>query len=128
MGEQLLMNIINIAITTLLVPVITLLCVFIKKKISEVTANMRNEALKNYINSATDAVSQAVITVSQTYVDDIKKSGQFDIISANEAKTKAMILARQMITNDAKAMIESATGDFNIWLDTMIEKTVAEQK
>ena len=51
---------------------------------------MENDQLVKYIDAATDAISKAVLTVNQTYVDSLKKQGKFDEEAAKTAKQMAI--------------------------------------
>ncbi len=77
---------------------------------------------------ALSAVNDAVLTISQTYVDSLKKSGKFDIEAQNLAKNKAIDTATALMTEDVRKAIDKMYGDFNLWLDTAIESSVKENK
>lgn len=98
-----------------------LLCAYIQKKTKELTND-------KYINGAIDAVSMAVSTVMQTYVDNIKKDGKFTQEAQNEAKAQAIEIATNLITVDAQKAITSMYGDFSVWICNKIEEEVKIQK
>ena len=43
-----------------------------------INSQNKNEMVKKYLAEATDAVSKAVLYVSQTYVDTLKENGKWD--------------------------------------------------
>jgi len=62
------------AVITGILPIFTVYIVnLIKSKISENTSKLQNEQLEKYIEAANEAISLAVISTSQTYVDSIQK-------------------------------------------------------
>ena len=81
-----------------------------------------------YINGAVDAVSMAVSTVMQTYVDNVKKDGKFTQEAQNEAKAQAIEIATNLITVDAQKAITNLYGDFSVWICNKIEEEVKIQK
>lgn len=98
-----------------------LLCTFIQKKTKELTND-------KYINGAVDAVSMAVSTVMQTYVDNIKKDGKFTQEAQEKAKEQAVEIATNLITVDAQKAITNLYGDFGTWICNKIEEEVKIQK
>lgn len=115
-------------ITTAIPIVVTYLKNFIIAKKEQINSQVENEKLNNYIDLALEAVNNAVLTVSQTYVDSLKKSGNFSSEAQNEAKNKAVDIATVLITDDIRNAVNKLYGDFDTWLDTTIESFVREHK
>lgn len=126
--KEILLNIIYIIITTAGSALIAFLCTLLKTKIAEITAKIKNDRIVNYIDSAEDAVITAVLTVSQTYVDALKKDGGFTKAAQVEAKNKAIEIATTLINEDIKEAIASVYGDFSLWLTSKIEENVKINK
>ena len=126
--KDILMNILYTIIVGCGTAVTSFLCVFIKNKIGEITLKIENQKVSEYINAATNVVSDAVLTVSQTYVDALKKEGKFSQKAQIEAKEKAVEIATKLITEDGKNAIEKVYGDFAEWLSTTIESNVKANK
>ena len=104
---------------------------FFNKKIDEAQVNidiLNNQKLNQYIDKAQEIIGNAVLTVSQTYVDTLKKNGSFDEASQEEAKNKAIEIVNKMITEESKNAIIILYGDFNTYLDSMIESLVKQNK
>lgn len=114
--------------------VITLVskCVqLINAKIDDIqtSTELKNyEQLNEYIDSAQDAIEKAVLTVKQTYVDSLKSIGNFTEEAQDEAKTKAIDIVTNLITEDCMDAIETVYDDFNTYLDVVIESVVHESK
>ena len=125
---EILKNILYIVITGCGTAATSFLCAFITKKIGEVTSRIKNTKVQEYIMAATDVVANAVLTVSQTYVDALKKEGTFTPEAQIIAKAKAIEIATKLITEDGKNAIETVYGDFTEWLNTKIESDVKTNK
>lgn len=126
--KDILMNILYTIIVGCGTAVTSFLCVFIKNKIGEITSKIENQKVSEYIDAAINVVNDAVLTVSQTYVDALKKEGKFSQKAQIEAKEKAVEIATKLITEDGKNAIEKVYGDFAEWLSTTIESNVKTNK
>ena len=101
------------------------------KNIDEVQANTKlaeHQKLNLYIDVAQDAVETAVLSVSQTYVDVLKKNGAFTKEAHYQAKEQAVNIANALITKDVRDAIETLHGDVDTYIDNLIEKCVLEIK
>lgn len=107
---------------------ITYMILFLKSKIKEQQEKINNENLNKYITIATDAISMAVLTVSQTYVDELKRQGKFDKQAQEAAKQMAIDKAKSLITEEAKNAVTLLYGDFEAYLNSQIEALVRENK
>lgn len=116
-------------VVTGIVPLlITYIILFLKSKIKEQQEKIDNENLNKYITIATDAISMAVLTVSQTYVDELKRQGKFDKQAQEVAKQMAIDKAKSLITEEAKNAVTLLYGDFEAYLNSQIEALVRENK
>lgn len=87
-----------------------------------------NEVTKKYLEDVADAVSTAVTYTSQTYVDTLKKSDKFTKENQEEALRMAVDMAATLMTSEARAFLEKAYGDLNVYLVSRIEAEVRVQK
>lgn len=107
------------------------LIAFINKKIDEVqisTEIKKHNKLNEYIDDAQKVIGDVVLTVSQTYVDSLKKAGEFNKEAQEEAKNKAIAIATELISEESKNAINSLYGDFKSYLDVAIESIVNQNK
>lgn len=108
-----------------LVPILPVLTAYLVQVLRAMTKEAKNNIHSNIINKyitiAEDAVSTAVVSVSQTYVDSLKVSGTFDPAAQKEAFEKARLKALAIMGEAAKETIEATYGDLNIWVDNKIE-------
>ena len=88
----------------------------------------KSDTVRKYLAEVADAISTAVTFTSQTYVDALKKSGQFDKEAQEWALKVALAQAQRMLTEDAKEFLEEAYGDLSKYLEGRIEAEVRKQK
>lgn len=126
--QEIIRTIIYIVITGILVPLTKYLVTLLQVKAGEIATTIQDEKVKGYLDSAVTAISNAVVSVNQTYVDSLKKAGKFDEAAQREAKEKAIEVAKKLITENARDAIKEIYGDFDQYLDTTIEALVRENK
>lgn len=123
--NEILLNIISAVATFVITPLIAYLGIKLSNYLKTKT---NNEKLQKYIDSATTAVTIAVSSIMQTYVDTLKKNGNFTEEAQKEAFENAKNKALTLITQDAKNAIATNYGDFDEWLNDLIETKVKEIK
>lgn len=77
---------------------------------------------------AADAVVKAVEFVNQTFVDDLKKAGNFDKTAQIEAMEKAVLAALDLMGESVKKYVEKTFGNVEGWIETTAEAYIAETK
>ena len=87
-----------------------------------------NDTVKMYMEAIADAVATAVTYTSQVYVDKLKETGQFTKENQREALGIAVAQAKNLLTAEAAAFLETAYGDLNEYLQSRIEAEVRNQK
>jgi ribosome-binding factor A len=92
--------------------------------ISYLNSKIKNEKAKDLLTQATTVVTNAVRAVFQTYVDSLKKSGNFGTEAQLEALNKAKDIALSQLSEEVKEYITKNYGDINNWLTTQIEATI----
>lgn len=132
---ELIQNILQIVIYTLIVGCGTVVTkkvlIFLNGKVDELQANTKlveYEKINRIINKSQDIITSIVTEINQTFVNDLKKSGEFTKDSAKKAKDTAIEEAKILINEEAITVIEETHGSFDKWLNTIIEKTVNELK
>lgn len=124
-----------------LVPVIFQLCIipllailtkyitaWIEIKINEMTANKNDATFTKYMTLLQDTVISCVIATNQTYVETLKAQGKFDTEAQKEALKKTYDAVMAILTEDAINYLNEALGDFDAYVNTMIESQVNMQK
>ncbi len=123
-----LQNILYLVIVCVLPLAIKYLVTYLQVKVNEMSKKIENEKLQQYVNAANDAVSMAVLTVAQTYVDTLKVHGAFTKEAQKEAKEKALALAKQLINEEGQKAIVTLYGDYQAYLEAAIEALVRDTK
>lgn len=124
-----------------LVPVIFQLCIipllailtkyitaWIEIKINEMTANKNDATFTKYMTLLQDTVISCVIATNQTYVETLKAQGKFDAEAQKEALKKTYDAVMAILTEDAINYLKEVLGDFDAYVNTMIESQVNRQK
>lgn len=118
-----------VAVITAAVPVLSAYAIaLIRKARDKAVAQTDSIKQQSYITEIADAISVAVATTSQTYVDALKKTGSFTKEAQIEAVQKALTTCIASISPAATAFIERAYGDMKEYLMTRIEAEVRKQK
>ena len=113
------------------IAVINKVITFLNEKIDDLQKTktfVEHEKLNQYIDYAQEAITTAVTSVSQTYVDSLKKSGQFDKTAANNAKKQAIEIAEKLISDNSKIAIETVFGNFEEYINNKIEAVIKSEK
>lgn len=115
-------------VLTIILPVVAKYAVdLIKTKIKEsniIADATKNEDLSKIVEGALSDVMDAVLYVNQVYTDSLKASGKFDKEAQEEAFNRAYVEAMNMISDEAKKVIEQLYGSFDKWLKLKIESSV----
>lgn len=125
MEKSLAIQIIEAAFQFVLLP---LLIWAIKELASVLRTKAKNEKTKKYVDIAEEVVTNAVKTVSQTYVEALKEEGKFDAEAQKKAFAKAFEIVSIQLTAEAKATLDEAFGDVNEYLTSKIEASVRDNK
>lgn len=128
MDTELISQIFEICIIPLLGYLVTRLIAFLNTKRDQAKTQTENEVARKYIDMITDTVTRCVIATNQTYVDTLKKQGQFNAEAQEIAFQKTLLSVSSILTLDAKNYIQEATGDVNTYLTQLIEAEVAKNK
>ncbi|MEG1562171.1 MAG: hypothetical protein RR365_00760 [Bacteroides sp.] len=125
-------DILTVIFKVVIIPVLPVaaayLIAYLRTKKEELTNSMNNQVVASVLSEAGDAVLQAVEYVSQTYVDNLKTQGKFDVEAQKQAFEKAKEAALTILTEESLELLTSITGDVETWLTTKIEQTVREKK
>ena len=125
---EMLKDLLYILITTMIPILTTYLCKFLYAKWTESKEKIKNEKISNTLDNVVTMVLDVVTSVNQTYVDELKKKGEFTEETAKEAFNKSKETALKMLSEDAAKIIVAVYGDIDVYLDTLIEATVKQLK
>lgn len=128
---EILQDILYAVITGFGVLLVRELLNFIGEKVDEMQTNKKikdNELLNQYIDNAQQIVYDVVLMVTQTYVENLKKHGNFDEEAQKQAKEMAIITAKSLISLEARNAIVSVYNDYDKYLENLIESIVKQNK
>ena len=114
------------------IPLLGVLTAYIVKllntKISEISEKRENELEKKYLDMLGETITDCVIATTQTYVDSLKKKGEFTIEAQKEAFNQTYDAVMAILSEDAKEYLTSAVGDLNLYITQKIEAEVKVNK
>ena len=117
------------AIATAAIPVYAAYLVqYLHRKSEQIIAQTDNMTIKAFLTEATDAVSTAVTYTSQTFVDALKKEGNFNKDKQQEALKKSLDKAISLLSESAKNALTDIYGNLEAYLTSKIEAEVRSQK
>jgi len=123
--NEIVASIIGIVVTSVVVPLITLLGA---KLTQWINGKIKNEETRKTMEEVNQIVTSNVAYVFQTYVDNLKKKDKFK----DKAQNYALRYAQEKIPNElsevAKEYILENYGDINVWITTQIESTIFNYK
>lgn len=118
-----------LAVATVCLPIITAYVVKAIKKFGDnAAADTEDLKISGYIDEITQAITQAVSSTSQTYVDSLKESGEFTIEAQKIALQKSIETAKAILSPAALEFIDNVYGDFVEYVTPKIEAEVRKQK
>lgn len=118
----------EIAIIPLLGILIPELIKWLRSKSKEIQAKVDNDTADKYIQMITETVVNCVIATNQTYVESLKKEGNFDLDAQKIAFKKTLDAVLAVLSEDSKKYIATAFGDVEMYLTTLIESAVNANK
>jgi hypothetical protein len=122
--NKLLQDVLYLVITTGLPILLGYGVSYLKAKRDEKLQNIDNTYVKETLTEATEIIFNVVDTVAQTYVDDLKKDGSFDLDKQKEALQKALIQAKKLMNDDMTNLVVEKYNDLDEWIRSQIESYI----
>ena len=130
-----LMAILEPCLVALIGLFVTYLTKYINKKTNDIKIQIdshlaeKDRAIaEKYTTMISNTVNNCVQSVSQTYVDALKKDDAFSKENQEEAFNRCKDLVIANLSTDAKDYIREMHYDVDSYLDTLIEATVKKNK
>ena len=117
----------EILLTVLTAVVIPSLIAGAKYLVTYLAAKTTNTKAQHAMQLLGDAVNAAVAQTSQTFVDELKKSGKFTPAAAAQAFDMAKDTAVAMLSDSTKTILRQSSGDLTTLLSAKIEEAVKNQ-
>lgn len=99
-----------------------------KVKINELKQKSNNELFNKYLSMLDKTITEAVLATNQTYVDTLKKDGEFDWEAQQKAFLETYDAVIAIIAPDALEFLQTAMGDLELYITNKIESEVLYQK
>ena len=109
------------AIGVILMGLATWVSTFVTSWLSTKIKDKKLQALATKLN---EIVTRAVMTITQTYVESMKKKNAFDEKAQKEALNKCLAIINTQLTQELKDYVEENFGDLQSYLLTLIESTI----
>lgn len=124
----LIKDIFELCIFPLLIALSGYLIAFINNKSNALKENAKNDKEKKYIDMLNSTITDCVIATTQTYVESLKKQGQFDMEAQKVAFTMTYNAVINLLTEEAEEYLSEAIGDLNLYITQRIESEVKLNK
>lgn len=96
--------------------------------INWMNSKIKDQTLARHLTAVTQIVTDAVMNVFQSFVDTLKKNGNFDEAAQKEAKDRAMEIILNQLTPELKDYITDNYGDIYEWISNKIESVIYSLK
>lgn len=125
---ELLSRIMEICVFPLLALLTTYVVQIIRAKMGEISNRQENALAQKYLDMLTDTITNCVIAVNQTYVDALKKRGEFGAEAQKEAFERVYKQVMANLTLEARSYLGEIYGDLDEFIKILIEAKVHENK
>lgn len=123
------MNLIEtLVLAPLVIAISSFLIALIRQQTAKIEEKVKDDKVKRLLEIAENVVSQSVATVSQTYVDALKKDGIFDKDAQQQAFEMSKDKIYTLLTTDTLQAVQNNYGDVDEWIVTKIEETINKSK
>ena len=117
------------AVVIVVVPILAKYAIsFLASKKSEIDAKTDSIVFQDTVSEAIDLIQRVVDTVSQTYVDSLKKSGNFTEEAQKKAFNDALETVKNLLSNDTRELLEVTYSDIDSWIKVQIESYIQSKK
>jgi len=86
-----------------------------------------NANVQHALQVASEIVSDTVAQTAQTFVDRLKGTSDWNADAMKQAFDQSKSKAMSLISDKTQEIIEQETGNFQAWLQSKIEASVAEK-
>ena len=125
---ELLVQIMEVVVIPLLGVLTAYVVKLVNTKINEISAKRDNELEKKYLDMLSKTITDCVMATTQTYVDSLKKKGEFTADAQKEAFNQTYEAVLTILSEDAKEYLNEAVGDLNLYITQKIEAEVGLNK
>ena len=91
-------------------------------------SKIKDKTLARHASAVLEIVTNAVMTITQTYVDNMKKNNMFDAEAQKIALDKCYTIVNSQLTSELKEYLANNFGDVQSYLMSLIESTILTLK
>lgn len=106
----------------------TLIGLWFKKLADNLAEKTKNEKYSEILLLVKNLIQDAIMTVQQTFTEQLKKDGKFDEEKQKEAFKLAMNIIKGNLTTEAEKVLDELYGDAQRWIEIQIESMLASLK
>ena len=125
---ELISKIFEVCIIPLLAILTGYVVQIIRVKMNEIIDKQDNNLSKKYLDMLTNTITNCVIAVNQTYVDSLKKRGEFTPEAQKEAFEMVYKQVLSTLTEESRTYLSEIYGDLDDFIKVLIEAKVRENK
>ena len=125
---EFIQNVFYIIITAAVPILTTYVCKFLYTKWTEGKSHIKHEHVTDVLDQVVSMVLNCVQTTTQTFVDELKKKGEFTEDAAKEAFAMTKEAALSMLSEEASNIITEVYCNVDVYIDTLIESLVKQLK
>lgn len=123
--QEWFVNLLGVLATAIGAGLSTLIGLWFKRLADNVKAKTKNEKVNEVLYRVRNLVQDAVLTVQQTFTEQLKKDGKFDKEQQKIAFQKAIDIILANLTEEAKDILNEIYGDVYKWLEVQVESIIA---
>lgn len=124
-----IMNLVEtLVLAPLVVAISSFLIALLRQQTAKIEGKIKDEKAKRLLEIAEGVVTQAVTSVTQTYVDGLKADGEFTKEAQRAAFEQSKEKIYALLTNETTQAIQDNYGSMEEWIKTKIEETVNKNK
>lgn len=121
-------EILNLIIKSCIIPLLTILTGylvrFIRTKVEDLKANIKNEKVKKYADMLAQTITECVVATNQTYTNIMKDQNLFDKDAQKTAFNITYNAVMAILTDEAKKYLMELYGDLDTYIREKIEAEV----
>lgn len=122
--KEVIMSVVTIMITIIsgcITRVITI-------KINDLSTKLKDNRKAEFLNWVNSIIIQCVDTTTQTYIDNLKQTGDFNAEAQKEAFNRTMTNITNLLSEADTAQLGGYVGDVSTWITTSIESYIKNSK
>lgn len=125
---EIILEIFELCIIPLLGILVKYLVEYLAKKKEQIETTTDNTLKIKYTSMLLDTISECVIATNQTYVNELKALGKFDLEAQKIAFDKTYDNTMKILSEEAKEYLSHIYGDLELYIKQVIESETNKNK